>query len=404
MNAPIHPLITLENIFAASNYQPLPVVLARGEGVWLWDDAGRRYLDMMSAYSAVSFGHANPVLLRALVEQAGRLAVTSRAFHTDQLAPFLARICAVTGLDQALPMNTGAEAVETAIKAARKWAYKVKGVPKDQAEIIVCNGNFAGRTTTIVGFSSEAQYRDGFGPFAGGFVGVPFGNMDALAAAITPNTAAFLVEPVQGEAGIIVPPPGYLAQCAALCRHHSVLFICDEVQTGMGRTGANFAYQHEGIVPDGVTLGKALGGGFLPVSAFVATREVMSVFRPGDHGSTFGGNPLGAAVGLAAIDYLVDHALAARASELGAYLLARLQAIDNPLITDVRGKGLFVGVEVDPQRVTARAVCESLLTRGVLSKDTHGTVIRFAPPLTITRGELDLAVDTLDASLAELAA
>ena len=403
MNAPIHPLITLENIYAAANYQPLPVVLARGEGVWLWDDAGRRYLDMMSAYSAVSFGHANPVLLRALTEQAGRLAVTSRAFHTDRLGPFLARICEVTGLDQALPMNTGAEAVETAIKAARKWAYQVKGVPRDRAQIIVCNGNFAGRTTTIVGFSSEVQYREGFGPFAGGFVPVPFGDVDALAAAITPNTAAFLVEPVQGEAGIIVPPARYLARAAALCRAHNVLLICDEVQTGMGRTGANFAFEHDGIVPDAITLGKALGGGFLPVSAFVARREVMQVFRPGDHGSTFGGNPLGAAVGLAAIDYLIEHGLAARAAELGDYLLGRLHALRSPLIRDVRGKGLFIGVEVDLARVTARAVCESLLKHGVLSKDTHGTVIRFAPPLTIAREDLDIAVDALDAALAEYA-
>ena len=356
---------------------------------------------MMSAYSAVSFGHANPVLLRALTEQAGRLAVTSRAFYTDRLGPFLARICEVTGLDQALPMNTGAEAVETAIKAARKWAYQVKGVPHNRAEIIVCNGNFAGRTTTIVGFSSEAQYRDGFGPFAGGFVSVPFGDVEALAAAITPNTAAFLVEPVQGEAGIVVPPAGYLARCAALCRRHHVLLICDEVQTGMGRTGADFAFQHEGILPDGVTLGKALGGGLLPVSAFVARREVMQVFRPGDHGSTFGGNPLGAAVGLAAIDYLIDHKLSVRAAELGDYLRAKLRELDSPLIKDVRGKGLFIGVEVDPRRVTARAVCESLLGHGVLSKDTHGTVIRFAPPLTIAREELDIAVDALAAALAE---
>ena len=401
MNAPIHPLIALENHYAASNYRPLPVMLSRGEGVWLWDDAGRRYLDMMSAYSAVSFGHANPVLLRALTDQAGQLAVTSRAFHTDRLAPFLARLCEVTGLDQALPMNTGAEAVETAIKAARKWAYKVKGVPNNCAEIIVCNGNFAGRTTTIVGFSSEDQYRDGFGPFAGGFVSVPFGDIGALATAITPNTAAFLVEPVQGEAGIIVPPAGYLASAAALCRRHNVLLICDEVQTGMGRTGANFAFQHEGIVPDGITLGKALGGGFLPVSAFVATRALMRVFQPGDHGSTFGGNPLGAAVGLAAINYLMDHQLAARSAELGAYLIARLQEIKSPLITAVRGKGLFVGVEVDAQRVTAREVCESLLVRGVLSKDTHGTVIRFAPPLTITCSEIDIAVEALAAALAD---
>jgi ornithine--oxo-acid transaminase len=307
----------------------------------------------------------------------------------------------VTGLDQVLPMNTGAEAVETAIKAARKWAYKVKGVAADRAEIIVCAGNFAGRTTTIVGFSSEAQYRDGFGPFAGGFVAGPFGDYDALAAAITPNTAAFLVEPVQGEAGIIVPPAGYLARCAALCRKHNVLMICDEVQTGMGRTGSNFAFQQEGFVPDGITLGKALGGGFLPVSAFVATHELMRVFRPGDHGSTFGGNPLAAAVGLAAIDYLVAHDLARRSAALGEYLLAELRKIESPLIKDIRGKGLFIGVEVDPERVTARAVCESLLRHGVLSKDTHGTVIRFAPPLTITRDELDIAVKALRAALAE---
>jgi len=402
MNAPIHPLITLENVHAAANYSPLPVVLARGEGVWLWDDSGNRYLDMMSAYSAVSFGHANPVILRTLIEQASTLSVTSRAFHTDKLGPFLARLTEVTGLDQALPMNTGAEAVETAIKAARKWAYKVKGVPADRAEIIVCDGNFAGRTTTIVGFSSEAQYRDGFGPFAGGFVSVRYGDYDALAAAITPNTAAFLVEPIQGEAGIIVPPAGYLARCAALCRKHNVLLICDEVQTGMGRTGSNFAFQQEGFVPDAITLGKALGGGFLPVSALVGKRELMSVFRPGDHGSTFGGNPLGAAVGLAAIDYLVDHDLAARSAELGAYLLAELRTIESPLVLDVRGKGLFIGVEVDPARVTARGVCEALLARGVLSKDTHGTVIRFAPPLTIGRDELDLAVRALRDALADV--
>jgi len=403
MNAPIHPLITLENIHAAANYHPLPVVLARGEGVWLWDDAGDRYLDMMSAYSAVSFGHSNPVLLNALIQQASTLAVTSRAFHTDKLGPFLARLCEVTALDQALPMNTGAEAVETAIKAARKWAYTVKGVARERAEIIVCAGNFAGRTTTIVGFSSEAQYRDGFGPFAGGFVSVPFGDAAALEAAIGPNTAAFLFEPVQVEAGIIVPPRGYLARCAEICRARNVLMLCDEVQTGMGRTGSNFAFEQEGFVPDGITLGKALGGGFLPVSAFVAKREVMQVFRPGDHGSTFGGNQLAAAVGLASIDYLVEHDLAARSAELGRYLLEALRALDSPLIKDVRGRGLFVGVEVHPERTTARAVCESLLRRGVLSKDTHGTVIRFAPPLTIERQQLDLAVAALADALDDVA-
>ena len=393
--------IDLERRYGARNYDPLKVTLERGEGVWLFDTAGRRYLDMMSAYSAVSFGHSHPALVSALTEQAKTLAVTSRAFHTARLGSFLERLCRMTGMARALPMNTGAEAVETAIKAARKWAYKVKGVERDRAEIIVCAGNFAGRTTTIVGFSSEAQYRDGFGPFAGGFRSVPFGDADALAAAITPNTAAFLVEPVQGEAGIIVPPAGYLARCAEICKRNNVLLICDEVQTGMGRTGANFAFQHDGIVPDAITLGKALGGGFLPVSAFVATREVMSVFKPGDHGSTFGGNPLGAAVGLAAIDYLIDNELSARAAQMGTYLIERLRAIDSPLITDVRGKGLFVGVEVDPERVTAREVCEALLRHGVLSKDTHGTVIRFAPALTIEKEQLDFAVDALDKALAE---
>ena len=346
----------LEQRHSARNYYPLPVELTRGEGIYLWDVKGHRYIDMMSAYSAVSFGHSRPELVSVLIEQASRLAVTSRAFHTDRLGPFLAKLCEITRLDRALPMNTGAEAVETAIKAARKWAYKVKGVPENRAEIIVCAGNFAGRTTTIVGFSSEEQYRDGFGPFAPGFRHVRFGSAAELEQAITPNTAAFLVEPVQGEAGIIVPPAGYLARWAEICKRHNVLLICDEVQTGMGRTGADFAFQHDGIRPDAITLGKALGGGFLPVSAFVARKEVMDVFNPGDHGSTFGGNPLGAAVGLAAIDYLIEHKLSARAAEMGAYLLGRLREIESPLITAVRGKGLFVGVEVDRSRVTARAV------------------------------------------------
>ena len=379
----------LEKRYSAQNYHPLDVELTRGEGVYLWDVEGRRYIDMMSAYSAVSFGHSRPELVAVLVEQASRLAVTSRAFHTDRLGPFLARLCEITKLDRALPMNTGAEAVETAIKAARKWAYKVKGVPENRAEIIVCSGNFAGRTTTIVGFSSEPQYRDGFGPFAPGFRHIRFGSALELEQAITPNTAAFIVEPVQGEAGIIVPPQGYLSSCAAICKRHNVLLICDEVQTGLGRTGRVLACEHEGVLPDGVTLGKALGGGLLAVSAFVARKEVMDVFHPGDHGSTFGGNPLAAAVGLASLDLLVRERLSDNAAQMGEYLLRRLQSIDSSLITDVRGKGLLIGVEFSPKKVSARRVCEKLLEHGVLSKDTHGTVVRFAPPLTITRAQID---------------
>ena len=380
---------SLETRYSARNYRPLPVELTRGEGIHLWDTAGRRYVDMMSAYSAVSFGHGHPDLVAALTTQAARLAVTSRAFHTDRLGPFLERLCAVTRMDRALPMNTGAEAVETAIKAARKWAYKVKGVPRDQAEILVCAGNFAGRTTTIVGFSSEAQYRDGFGPFAPGFRAVRFGDAASLEAAITPRTAAFLVEPVQGEAGIVVPPVGYLAACAAICKRHNVLLICDEVQTGLGRTGRVLACDHEDVRPDGLTLGKALGGGLLPVSAFLAREEVMDVFEPGDHGSTFGGNALAAAVGHTALDLLIDERLSENAAAMGERLIAGLRAIDCPLITDVRGKGLLIGVEFDPAQVSARAVCERLLDGGILSKDTHDTVVRFAPPLTITAEQID---------------
>lgn len=394
----------LERRYSAHNYHPLPVELTRGEGIYLWDVNGRRYVDMMSAYSAVSFGHARPELLAVLVEQAARLAVTSRAFHTDRLGPFLARLCEITGLDRALPMNTGAEAVETAIKAARKWAYKVKGVPENRAEIVVCAGNFAGRTTTIVGFSSEEQYRDGFGPFAPGFRHVPFGNAFALEQAITPNTAAFIVEPVQGEAGIIVPPAGYLVACAEICRRHNVLLICDEVQTGLGRTGRVFACDHECVRPDGITLGKALGGGLLAVSAFVARKGVMDVFNPGDHGSTFGGNPLAAAVGLASLNLLIDERLSENAARMGDHLMRGLQALDSSLITDVRGKGLLIGVEFAPEKVSARAVCERLLEYGVLSKDTHGTVVRFAPPLTITRAQIDDALSKIAAAIESLEA
>ena len=389
--SPIH----LEALYGAHNYHPLPVVLTRGAGVYLFDDNGRRYLDMMSAYSAVSFGHSHPALVNALTEQAQKLAVTSRAFHTDQLGPFLQTLCRMTGMPRALPMNSGAEAVETAIKAARKWAYKVKGVPEGQAQILVAEGNFAGRTTTIVGFSTEAQYRDGFGPFAPGFSVVPFGDAQALEAAITPHTAAFIVEPIQGEAGIIVPPEGYLKAVREICTRHNVLMICDEVQTGLGRTGALLACDHEGIKPDGLMLGKALGGGLLPVSAFLARDDVMAQFTPGDHGSTFGGNPLAAAVGLAALQLLEREQLARRAQEQGDYLMARLRLLNHPAITEVRGRGLLIGVQIDPAFASAREVCERLMHEGVLTKDTHHTVVRLAPPLVIERAQIDAAVAAL---------
>jgi ornithine--oxo-acid transaminase len=392
----------LERRYGAANYHPLPVTLQRGAGVWLFDTEGRRLLDMMSAYSAVSFGHGHPALVRVLTEQAERLAVTSRAFHTDRLGPFLRAVCETTGMAKALPMNTGAEAVETAVKAARKWAYKVKRVPDGRAEIIVAAGNFAGRTTTIIGFSSEAQYRDGFGPFAPGFLSVPFGDADALERAITPNTAAFLVEPIQGEAGIIVPPAGYLARAREICTRRGILLVCDEVQTGLGRTGAVLACDHEGIRPDGLVLGKALGGGLLPVSAFCASDEVMAQFTPGDHGSTFGGNPLAAAVGEAALDLLVRERLSERARVRGDELLAKLRAINHPAIAEVRGKGLLIGVEIDPAFASARTVCEGLLARGVLSKDTHGTVVRFAPPLVVESEHVELAVAALSETLRSL--
>jgi ornithine--oxo-acid transaminase len=398
---PAH-FIERERAFGARNYDPLPVVLAHGEGSWVADVGGRRYLDLMSAYSAVSFGHAHPAIVGALVAQARKLAVTSRAFHNDRLPVLMERLARLTGLARALPSNGGAEAVETALKAMRKWGYKVKGIAADRAEIIVCRNNFHGRSITIVGFSSEAHYRDGFGPFAPGFKAIPFGDAAALEAAITPDTAAFLVEPVQGEGGIIVPPAGYLAECARICREHRVLLICDEIQTGLGRTGYFLGCEHDGVTPDGVILGKALGGGLLPVSMFVATDDVMQVFAPGDHGNTFGGNPLASSVALAALDVLEDEGLCARSVRMGAWLLAELRAIPSPLITDVRGRGLFIGIEVDTRRVTARAVVDRLLARGILSKDTHGTVVRIAPPLNIAREDLAWAVGEIAAAFKDL--
>ncbi len=388
-------IIETENEYGAQNYLPLPVVLTRGEGVYLWDVDGKRYLDMMGAYSAVSFGHCHPQLVTALSEQAKRLAVTSRAFYSDKLAGFLKAACELTEFDKALPMNSGAEAVETALKAARKWGYTQKNIAHDQAEIIVCENNFHGRTIAIVGMSTEHQYREGFGPFPGGFKCIPYGDPQALKEAITPNTAAFLLEPIQGEAGIVMPPEGYLTQCAEICAQNNVLLLCDEIQTGLGRTGKVLAYQHENIKPDGVILGKALGGGLLPVSLFLARADVMDVFTPGDHGSTFGGNPVAAAVGLRALQLLTSEGLAERSAELGEYLLDQLHQFNTPAIKDIRGKGLFIGVEIEPKYATAREICLQLMTHGILSKETHKTVVRLAPPLIITKEQLDTTLAAL---------
>ncbi len=397
----MHPMIEQERLYGAHNYEPLPIVLTRGEGVYVWDDQGNRYTDMMSAYSAVSHGHCHPQLVKALTAQASQLAIVSRAFYTDKLGKFLQKVCEAAQQEKALVMNSGAEAVETALKAARKWAYTVKKVPQDQAEIIVCEGNFHGRTIAIVGMSSEPQYRSGFGPFAPGFKMIPYGDAGALAKAITPNTAAFLVEPIQGEGGIIVPPDGYLKKCAEICRKNNVLLICDEIQTGMGRTGKFLASEHDGVKPDGVVLGKALGGGLLPVSVFLSRAEVMDVFTPGDHGSTFGGNPLAAAVGVAAIDVLQKEKLTQRAAELGDYLQQNLKKMTSPLIVDVRGKGLLVGLEINPRYYSAREICLRLLKHGVLSKETHGTVIRLAPPLVITKEQIDTVIKAISQVLTE---
>jgi ornithine--oxo-acid transaminase len=394
--------IDLEARYCAQNYKPLPVVLTRGEGVYVWDDAGKKYLDMMSAYSAVSHGHANPRLVKLVQEQVATLNIVSRAFYSDKLGPFLERICTLTGQDMALPMNTGAEAVETAIKAARKWAYTVKGVAKDKAEIITCTGNFHGRTIAIIAMSDEPQYQDGFGPFPPGFRVVEYGNIDALRDAINENTAALLIEPIQGEGGIIVPPDGYLKAAEQLCREQNVLLIADEIQTGLGRTGKLLACEHEDVKPDGLILGKALGGGILPVSMFLAKREVMQVFTPGDHGSTFGGNPLASVVGLEALNILVEESLSERSAEMGDYLLAELASINSPLIIELRGRGLFIGIEIEPSLATAREVCEALMERGLLSKETHSTVVRLAPPLVISKEEIDWAVTQIREVLQEI--
>jgi ornithine--oxo-acid transaminase len=401
-NYPMSNLIELEQRFGAYNYHPLPVILTRGKGCYVWDTDGNRYLDMMSAYSAVSHGHAHPRLVKTLARQAGQLSVVSRAFYSDRLAPFLEKACAMSGMDKALPMNTGAEAIETAIKAVRKWAYEVKGVKQDAAQIIACEGNFHGRTLAAISMSSEPLYRKNFGPFPSGFSVIEYGNADALRKAIGPDTAAFFVEPIQGEGGIIIPPSGYLAECAQICRDSNVLLICDEIQTGLGRTGLFLASSHENVQPDGITLGKALGGGLYPVSLFAARADILSLFKPGDHGSTFGGNPLAASVALEALQILEDERLLENSTEQGRYLMERLAQIDSPLIKDIRGRGLLIGLEIHPDRATARAVCERLMTHGILTKETHDTVVRLAPPLIIEREDIDNAVVSIETTLKEM--
>ncbi len=385
--------------FSAHNYHPLPVVLDRGEGSWVWDVDGNRYLDMLSSYSALNQGHRHPLVLKAARDQLDRLTLTSRAFHNDQMGPFLRELCEASGFDAALPMNTGAEAVETAIKMVRKWGYQVRGVPDGQAEIIVCEDNFHGRTTTIVGFSSEDQYREGFGPFTPGFKLVPYGDVDALRRAIGPNTVGFMVEPIQGEAGVVVPPDGYLRETAAICRDSGVAFVADEIQTGLGRTGRLFCCDWEGVRPDVLVVGKALGGGVYPVSAVIADAEFMDVFRPGDHGSTFGGNPLGAAVGRASLRVILDDDLSRRSDELGSWFMDRLRAIASPHVEEVRGKGLLIGVVIRESSGTARPFCEALQERGILAKETHHQIVRFAPPLTVERADLEAALTEIEAVL-----
>ncbi len=389
-------LMDLEERYGAHNYHPLDVIVERASGAWVYDVDGKQYLDFLAAYSAVNQGHCHPAVLRAMTEQAARVTITSRAFRNDQLPLLYRDLHEITGFEMALPMNSGVEAVETSLKAARKWGETVKGVAPGQGEIIVCANNFHGRTISVVGFSSEDQYRKGFGPFPVGFRRIPFGDVEALKAAITPNTVAFLVEPVQGEAGIIVPPEGYLKAAAALCREHRVLLMCDEIQSGLGRTGTMFAFEHDGIRPDVCMIGKALSGGFYPVSAVLASREVLGVFRPGDHGSTFGGNPLACAVARAALKVIVDENLPMRSRELGAYALERLRRFKSAKIVEVRGKGLWIGIELN---VPARPICEALQQRGVLCKETHENVIRLAPPLTISREDLAWGLDQIEAVL-----
>lgn len=384
--------VQLEQQYGAHNYHPLDVVIERAEGVWVYDVEGNRYLDCLAAYSAVNQGHCHPKILKTLKEQAEKVTLTSRAFRNDQLPLLYKELHDLTGMDMALPMNSGAEAVETAIKTARKWGYKVKGIPDGKAEVIVCANNFHGRTITIVGFSTDEQYRDGFGPFTAGFKVIPFGNAQALREAITPNTCAFLVEPIQGEAGIVIPPAGFLREAAEICRANRVLLMTDEIQSGLGRTGKLFAYMHEGIRPDVLIVGKALAGGFYPVSAVLASKEILGVYKPGDHGSTFGGNPLGCAIARTALRVLIQENMVERSAELGTYLLDRLKTLRSPELKEVRGRGLWIGIELHGP---ARPYCEELKREGILCKETHDHVIRIAPPLVITREEIDWAFERI---------
>ncbi len=384
--------IELENQYGAHNYHPLDVVIDRAQGVWVYDVDGTRYRDCLAAYSAVNQGHCHPKILAAMLEQAGKVTLTSRAFRNDQLPLLYKQLHDLTGMDMALPMNSGAEAVETAVKTARKWGYTVKGIPDGQAEIIACAGNFHGRTVTIISFSTDEQYRCGFGPFTPGFKIIPYGDAKALRQAITPNTAAFLVEPIQGEAGIVIPPKGFLREAWELCRQQNVLFMADEIQSGLGRTGKLFTYMYEDIQPDVLIVGKALSGGFYPISAILASKEILSVFKPGDHGSTFGGNPLACAIARAALQVLVDEKMVERSAEMGAYFLEKLGTLQSPDLREVRGRGLWIGVELNS---LARPYCEALKEQGILCKETHERVIRFAPPLVITREEIDWAFDRI---------
>jgi ornithine--oxo-acid transaminase len=384
--------IDLEEQFGAHNYHPLDVVIERAEGVWVWDVEGRKYLDCLAAYSAVNQGHCHPRILQAMLDQVKRVTLTSRAFRNDQLPLLYQDLHDLTGMDMSLPMNSGAEAVETAIKTARKWGHTVKGIPADKAELIVCANNFHGRTITIVSFSTDEQYRFGFGPMTPGFTIIPFGDAAALEAAMTPNTCGFMVEPIQGEAGIIIPPDGFLKSAQEICRRHNALFIADEIQSGLGRTGKLFAHQWEGVRPDMIIIGKALSGGFYPISAVLSSREILGVFKPGDHGSTFGGNPLACAIARAALKVLVDEKLVERSAELGAYFLEQLRGIKSPVVKQVRGRGLWIALELTG---AARPYCEALKQEGMLCKETHEHVIRLAPPLVITRQEIDWAVDRI---------
>ncbi|MCH8955555.1 ornithine--oxo-acid transaminase [candidate division KSB1 bacterium] len=384
--------IKLEDKYGAHNYHPLDIVIEKAEGVWVYDVKGKRYLDCLSAYSAVNQGHCHPRILAAFTEQAGKVTLTSRAFRNDKLPLFCEKLAKLSNMEMVLPMNSGAEAVETAIKAARKWGYKIKGIPEGQAEIIVCADNFHGRTTTIVGFSTEEQYLDGFGPFTPGFKVIPFGDAEALENAVSSNTCAFLVEPIQGEAGIHIPPAGYLTRVQEICKRNNALFMVDEIQSGLGRAGRMFAFQYEDVKPDLIIIGKALSGGFLPVSAVLSSNEILGVFNPGDHGSTFGGSPLACATALAALEVIEEEGLVEKADKLGASFLERLKTIESPHIVDIRGKGLFIGVELDTK---ARPYCEALKDEGLLCKETHENVLRFAPPLVITEEELDWAFERI---------